>query len=186
MSKKFAELTTPERWEWHARVYAFRRVVLGISPDVRTSPPDPNGEWFDPAMVEREERALRNKHAARQREIEKDREERRKEDDAASAKREAMAAELGYPSFGYMLCIGLVNAVKSAYAHGRGAGKVPTAADLGVTAREYTPEEMAKARAELVDHGMPPDPEDELLPPGLDANGKPTGSGEAPFRPEAA
>ena len=43
--------------------------------------------------------------------------------------------------------------------------------------RTYSAEEMAKARATLVGKGMPP---------GLDANGKPIGSGEAPLRPEAA
>lgn len=115
-----------------------------------------------------------------------DQKAQREQYENARLARERMAEELGYPSFGYMMSIGLANAVNSAYAHGRGAGKIPTAADFGVTAREYTPEQMAQARAELVDHGMPPDPHDDLLPPGLDANGKPTGAGEAVLRPEAA
>jgi hypothetical protein len=38
----------------------------------------------------------------------------REKDDRAAAAREAIARELGYPSFGYMLSIGLVRAVTQA------------------------------------------------------------------------
>ena len=65
MSKPYASLTVPEQWEWHARVYAFRRVVLDVDPDMRTSPVDPEGKWFDAALVDEAERRLRNKRAAR-------------------------------------------------------------------------------------------------------------------------
>ena len=52
-------------WEWHAGVYAFRRVVLGVSPDEHTSPPDPEGKWFDESLVAEAERRLRNRRAAK-------------------------------------------------------------------------------------------------------------------------
>ncbi len=62
--------------------------------------------------------------------------------------REAMAAELGYPSFSYMLSIGLVAAVRNAPTR-RAAG--PTAAELGVKAREVSPE---KYRADQIALGI--------------------------------
>jgi hypothetical protein len=47
----FDSLTDSEKWEWHADVYGWRRVRLGAPDDERTSPVDPNGEWFDPSRV---------------------------------------------------------------------------------------------------------------------------------------
>ncbi|HZT90328.1 MAG TPA: hypothetical protein VFA12_20475 [Stellaceae bacterium] len=47
----YSSLTEGERWEWHADVYAFRRVYLGIGRDVRVSPCDPKGEWFSERMI---------------------------------------------------------------------------------------------------------------------------------------
>ncbi len=44
-------MTEGERWAWHSDVYAFRRVVLGTSPDEKTSPPDPEGKYFDEGLV---------------------------------------------------------------------------------------------------------------------------------------
>jgi hypothetical protein len=51
--KGFNGLTNLQQWEWHADVYAFRRVVLGVPPQVRVSPPDPDGTWFREDLVER-------------------------------------------------------------------------------------------------------------------------------------
>ena len=142
MNQKYSELTGSERWEWHARVYAFRRVVLGVSRDVRTSPPDPNGAWFDAVAVDNAERRLRDKHAARQREIDTDRRQANERYEHAHQARDQMATELGYPSFGYMLSIGLVNAVNSQQPRQQTAPKAapPSEADR---------EELRKARIAL-------------------------------------
>jgi hypothetical protein len=43
----YASLTEFEKWDWHADVYGFRRVVLSVAPNDRTSPCDPAGDWFD-------------------------------------------------------------------------------------------------------------------------------------------
>jgi hypothetical protein len=47
----FASLTTTEKWEWHADVYGFRRVCLGIHAEQKTSPCDQSGKWFEPARA---------------------------------------------------------------------------------------------------------------------------------------
>jgi hypothetical protein len=60
----FASLTNLQQWEWHADVYAFRRVVLGVPPDVRVSPPDPEGQWFREDLVERAGTYYREKFVA--------------------------------------------------------------------------------------------------------------------------
>jgi hypothetical protein len=149
VGKKYSELTVPEQWDWHARDYAFRRVVLGVSPDVRTSPVDPDGKWFDPIAVGDAERDMRNKRGGHQQEITKERGELAKRFERARLDREQIAAEFGYPSFSYMLSIGLQRAVNNAR---RSASNGPTAADLGVTAREERindPEELRKARIQL-------------------------------------
>lgn len=61
MTKKYVDMTVPECWEWHASVYAFRRVVLDI--DERTSPCDAEGVWFNAGLVDAAERRLRAKRA---------------------------------------------------------------------------------------------------------------------------
>src|SRR5262245_21587844 len=65
LTKKYADMTVPERWEWHAGIYAFRRVVLDI--DERTSPCDAEGVWFDARLVDAAERRLRAKRAPQRR-----------------------------------------------------------------------------------------------------------------------
>lgn len=40
-----------EKFQWHADVCAFRRVLLGIEESEHTSECDPTGEWYNPAMV---------------------------------------------------------------------------------------------------------------------------------------
>lgn len=44
-------LSRDEKFEWHADIYAWRRVRLGVSPDIRASPADAEGEWFDAGRV---------------------------------------------------------------------------------------------------------------------------------------
>ena len=36
---KYCEMSIPQRWQWHAEVYALRRVLLGVPRDVHTRPP---------------------------------------------------------------------------------------------------------------------------------------------------
>lgn len=71
---------------------------------------------------------------------------RRARDEEARLHRENWAHELGYDSFGQMMSIGLVNAVRNAPG---ATGKSLSAADHGVRAREWTAEDLAKGRREL-------------------------------------
>ena len=43
--------TKADQWNWHAQLYAFRRVHLGVPTDERTSPADPTGDWFNEELV---------------------------------------------------------------------------------------------------------------------------------------
>lgn len=61
MSKKYESLSINEKWEWHADVYAFRRIFLNVPRDEYTSPCDPNGEWYDETLVAAAERRKRIK-----------------------------------------------------------------------------------------------------------------------------
>jgi hypothetical protein len=63
MSIDYARMTNPQRWQWHAQVYAVRRVVLGVPHDEHTSPCDTKGEWFDARAAAQAEAALRAKLA---------------------------------------------------------------------------------------------------------------------------
>jgi len=40
-----------DQWAWHAQLYAFRRVHLGVPSDDHTSPADPTGEWFNEELI---------------------------------------------------------------------------------------------------------------------------------------
>ena len=59
--KTYALLSESERWLWHADVYAFRRIMLGISEHIQSSPADPNGQWFDARLIAEAERRLHAK-----------------------------------------------------------------------------------------------------------------------------
>jgi len=65
IDRPYGELTVEQRFRWHARIYAFRRIVLKIERSVRTSPVDPTGQWFRDDLVADAERALRAKFAGR-------------------------------------------------------------------------------------------------------------------------
>jgi hypothetical protein len=67
MSITSASMTVPQRWKWHAEVYALRRVVLGVPPGEHTSPCDPNGQWYDEAAVAAAEASLRARFAEQSR-----------------------------------------------------------------------------------------------------------------------
>jgi hypothetical protein len=59
----FASLSVPEKWQWHADTYGFRRAFLDVEPNVKTSPCDPLGTWFDPARAAIAEAHYRKKFA---------------------------------------------------------------------------------------------------------------------------
>jgi hypothetical protein len=59
MSFEYAKLSVPQKWQWHAEVYALRRVMLGVSHDERISPCDTKGEWFDERLVAAAEQRYR-------------------------------------------------------------------------------------------------------------------------------
>jgi len=63
----FAKLTKPQQWQWHAQVYALRRVMLDVPHTERTSPCDPKGEWYDENAVALAEAKLRAKLAEQSR-----------------------------------------------------------------------------------------------------------------------
>lgn len=197
---KFADCTTfQDKLDWHTGVYAWRRVRLAVSREVRTSPADPQGHWFVADMVDKAERRLREQVEAKQAERARAREAEMLAE--APAIEDGWAQKHGYADFpDYMAreqidhvdaCCNVARSlIASAVLKGKEAFGEPADADpkallkaLGVTAKEvdYSPETMRRARIAL---GI--EEPDELLPPGLDANGKPTGAGEAVLRPEAA
>jgi hypothetical protein len=57
----FAALSVPEKWQWHADTYGFRRAFLDVEQHVKTSPCDPEGNWFDPARADIAEAHYRKK-----------------------------------------------------------------------------------------------------------------------------
>ena len=198
MTKFRDDMSVEERFAWHTEVYAWRRVRLGVSRDERSSPPDPQGVWFNADMVDEAECRLRQTidgklQAAKAQDLADARE--------ASAIEDGWAQKRGYADFEDYKAREQINHVDAAcnvarsliaaaLLKGKEAFGEPDAADpkallkaLGVTAKEvdYSPETMRRARIAL---GI--EEPDDLLPPGLDANGQPTGSGEAPLRPEAA
>ena len=78
--KTYAELTKPERWVWHSEVYAWRHITLDAPISAGSSPLDPNGEWFNPKMIEGAvDKLLEKRHRVkRERAAVRDVEEQRK------------------------------------------------------------------------------------------------------------
>lgn len=139
--RSYAELSEAERWDWHARIYAFRRVIMGI--DERSSPTDPDGFWFDQPRVDYETRRLLAKRGRIGDERLRDIEASADRYETARLNREAWAADLGYSSFKYMMEIGLVRAVREAPNYVNGSRRQQArnvAVGMGVTAREIVPE----------------------------------------------
>lgn len=151
----YAKLTTAERWQWHAEVYAFRRVVLGASNDEYTSPCDPDGKWFDNTLVTEAERLLRKKHKPR-----------KSQDDVWEARdvENKWAQDRGYNDFeNYKAserldhaeaCRRLILSMPGPKTIPRAAGGKladphAVAAALGIKAREYTSDELRAGRIAL-------------------------------------
>ncbi len=97
-----------KKWEFHTEIYAWRRVRLGISPDVTVSPCDPKGEWCDEGMIRKAAARIQaNTPAPRPAESGKY--------DRTFEKRDAMARELGFADFGAWLNHGLVRGSKNRF-----------------------------------------------------------------------
>lgn len=137
--KKWSEcLSEPERWQWHAEVYAFRRVYLGTSIEDRVSPCDPDGRWFDAFLVRAAETRMRETIAR----VERERREADRNARAEQQRRFALAAEWRRSEAGKAALAGNFRQIGAA---------------LGVTAREYKPtaEQLRAGRAALgLDVGM--------------------------------
>jgi len=154
-TKSYGQLTDAEKWQWHADVYAFRRIVLEA--DEQTSPCDPDGEWFNEELI---------RAAAARLQLRRDRgrmERKRVLDEQTHREGRALcdawARKRGYADFATAEKAGVKwSEVAASF------GSIKTipgerytkAADLGVTAREktWTAEEMARGRREL---GLEPD-----------------------------
>jgi hypothetical protein len=67
MSITYTRMTDTQRRQWHAEVYALRRVMLDVPHDTRTSPCDPKGEWYDEKLAAEVEAKLRAKLAEQSR-----------------------------------------------------------------------------------------------------------------------
>lgn len=161
MSKPYATLTVPERWQWHAEVYAFYRVVLGVPIETCASPCDPDGEWFDEALVRAAAaRLVAKRDEAKMRRV-------RARSDGMEREGRAIAnewaRERGFADFDeYLLveridystaCVRVATSIlKRPPSEPRAKFDSRTAAEaLGLTARECapTPEQLAAGRREL-------------------------------------
>lgn len=148
LTKPYAALTVPEKWQWHAAVYAFRRATLGISRDEKTSPCDPDGIWFDERLIDEAERRLHN-----QREAKNPARKRRERDEVFDARdvENQWARQRGYNDFEHYkeierldhvdACVNVANSFINSLVNKwetQNRDMHPAAA-LGVTATEITP-----------------------------------------------
>lgn len=150
-------MSLAEKWQWHAEYYAFRRVFLGIDDDVVVSPADEKGVWYDERLVAEATRRLREKERRRRLARDAAGEEMRREGVAMLNK---WARSIGFADFTAAEEAGHKHndAIQWVIAKAAEEARVKnpptwrgTAADLGVTAREFkpSPEQMAAARKEL-------------------------------------
>lgn len=157
MAKKLpSQMNTAELWQWHAEVYAFRRVVLGVSRDVETSPCDESGVWFNAERVDDAERRLLAKREPPQR---RQQDEQKIREGRAAAN--AWAQARGYADIEeYVIaeridwseaCVRVAQSILAGASMPNEPHAKFDAAALDVKAREFnpTPEQMKAARQEL-------------------------------------
>jgi hypothetical protein len=167
----YDSLTSSEKFEYHADKYAWRRIRLGVPEDVRTSPVDPNGEWFDEVRIAYAERYYRAKDQGQRTRVEAQRPEHSRPADPGDASpiMDRWARDHGYRDLAdyqeqerldYVdpRCNIARSFMAAADARNKQAFSEPADADrttllkaLDVTAKErtYTAEEMRKARIAL-------------------------------------
>jgi hypothetical protein len=133
----YARLSDQQKWEWHADIYAFRRVCLGAGPDDPT-PCDPKREKFNEHLVGIAERFYRAKHAELSRQCKAD-------TDARNAIRFADGERWRNSKEGKDF-LG-----QPVYRRYRDSDISDLHADLGLSAREFSPtlEQMAEGRRQL-------------------------------------
>ena len=170
----YDSLTVPEKWEYHADVYGWRRARLGASPDERVSPCDPNGEWFDAYRADIAEKHYRGERQRTQDAVHAARLERNRPPDPADAVpvMDQWARDHGYLDLAdyqerewrdyvdarcniarSFLAAALARD-KQAFGEPAEADRAAMLAELGVIATErkprtYTAEEMRQARIAL-------------------------------------
>lgn len=174
MSKPPSTMTVPEQWDWHAEMYAFRRVVLGL--DEPTSPCDAEGKWFHPQLIDEAAKRLRDKRTVAV-------EARRHAGNEAMEREAVRVKDRWARDRGYRDCadyqererLDRIDAASNiarsflamAEARNREAFSEPAALDraealrdLGVTAREYkpTPEQLRAGRIALGLEAAEPEP----------------------------
>lgn len=150
-------MSEAEKWDWHAEVYAFRRIVLGIADDTRSSPCDPDGVWFDEPRVTMAAAKLRRK-------LQGGAERRRQTEDRTDAPegRAAVNAWLRRAGFAdleswvaatgrhwtdaYVMCVGEIIArapnLPDRDRNARGREVRVAAKEMGVTATEIPPHHL--------------------------------------------
>lgn len=173
-SDNYQRMSTAEKWKWHAKVYAIRRVILGVGRDEVTSPVDSDGKWFNEQLALDAERELRQTGKNRSRSY---REGKQYDADEAGGRavKEQWCRNHGYRDFReYMrsqgldydsdehyalACLNIAQSIaKSAVMKnlkefreqkGEINDRFEVAAALGARAREYTPAEMRAGRIAL-------------------------------------
>jgi hypothetical protein len=160
----FSSLTIYQQWEWHADIWAFNMIVLGRD----YSPCDPEGKWRVGNLdrIAMCERYYRGKHVepgerARRAKTDDDQREGRAIINAWAQRKGYADVDAYCEAMGWVGEKEWINAYQEYDAeHSASMKHMPrapnarwkgTAADLGVTAREYapTPEQMAAGRQAL-------------------------------------
>ena len=169
MSSKFSELTTPERWQWYAEMYAHRRIFLGVPPDVRTAPFDEDGKWFDAHAVDQAERHKRDEIARTRERVNRTASDpklgkmRRLNESETMAEAAFIENEwartrryLNFEDYKRIeridhvsACVRIIQSLPGPKTMPRESQPTGYAATLGVKAREYTPDELRKGRIDL-------------------------------------
>lgn len=167
--RSYSQLSNGEKWVWHAEVYAFRRIVLGVPVEQRTSPCDEDGQWFDEGLIRAAAARLLDKRERGKRRSQRASDAEQIAEGRAIATRWARkqgfdsmddyvdAERIDWSEALKRVSVSILSANKvQEPSRGRWRG---TAADLGVTAKEFnpSPEEMAASRRHL---GIDP-PRDE-------------------------
>lgn len=150
--RSYSELSEAQRWDWHARIYAHRRLFLEAPNEERTSPVDPKGEWFDEPRVDLETRRLIAKRddAKRRRAAARDAEMIAGGRDICNrwARRNGFVDFPAAERAGYRHS-DVTKAIFAAKAPPPVKGFGTLAGAMGVKAREFTPADMARGRAAL-------------------------------------
>ena len=60
MTRKWSDCQSePDKWRYHAHLYAWRRIYAFAANDEKTSPVDPDGKWFNEDQIRHEANVIR-------------------------------------------------------------------------------------------------------------------------------